>query len=104
MDNNEYSSIRIEIDQELISVVPGFLEKRRLDCRLIEQLVAEGRLAEIQVLAHRMKGSGGSYGFDEISEIGENLEHAASIPDVDGILSAVVQLERYLSRVTVSYV
>jgi hypothetical protein len=104
MNATETSAIRIEIDQELVSVVPGFLETRCLDCVLIERLLDEGDLAEIQSLGHRMKGSGGSYGFDEISEIGEVLECAALVPDVDEIKAAVVRLRRYLSRVTVTYI
>ena len=104
MDSVEHTDIRIEIDQDLVTVVPDYLENRRLDCQVIERLLAEDNVAGIQALAHRMKGSGGSYGFDEISEIGEILEFAALVPDVDGIRSAVEQLKRYLSRVTVTYI
>jgi len=96
--------IRIEIDRELVSIVPDYLENRRLDCLLVERMLEEGRLADIQLLAHRMKGSGGSYGFDEISEIGEVMESAALVADADVIRSAVDHLRRYLSSITVSYV
>jgi hypothetical protein len=51
-----------------------------------------------------MKGSGGSYGFDEISEIGEALEMAAHDSDIDTIRSAVARLEVYLDGVTVTYI
>lgn len=104
MDSSEGSTIRIEIERELAPVVPEYLENRRLDCLLVEQLLLAGGLDEIRKLAHRMKGSGGSYGFDEISEIGENLEGAAMISDAAGIRLAVESLRRYLSRVTVQYV
>jgi chemotaxis protein histidine kinase CheA len=96
--------IRVEIDQELVSIVPDYLENRRSDCFLIERLLEEGCLAEIQSLAHRMKGSGGSYGFDVISEIGEVLERAALVPDANVIRSAVEQLKIYLSCIEVSYI
>ena len=98
------ATIRIEVDQELVSIVPDFLDHRRLDCLLIERLLAECDLEGIQSLGHRMKGSGGSYGFDEISEIGESLEFAALVADADGIMSAVERLKLYLSRLMVSYV
>ena len=104
MDNMENIRIRIEIDQELVTIVPEYLENRRLDCFLIERLLAEGDLAGIRSLGHRMKGSGGSYGFDEISEIGEVLECAALVSDADGIRSAIERLKSYLSRVTVAYI
>ena len=34
--------------------------------------------AEIGRIAHRVKGEGGSYGFDTMTEIGRSLEHAAA--------------------------
>ena len=98
------SMIRVEVDRELAPVVPGFLEKRLLECALIERLLVEGDLAEIRILGHRMKGAGGSYGFDELSEIGEGLESAAVVHDVDTIRSAVGRLRGYLARVEVVYV
>ena len=104
MDSMGNTRIRIEIDQELATVVPEYLENRRLDCFLIERLLAEGGMAEIRSLGHRMKGSGGSYGFDEISEIGEALECAALVSDADVIRSAIDRLKSYLSRITVAYI
>jgi HPt (histidine-containing phosphotransfer) domain-containing protein len=104
MDNLEQGPLRIEIDRDLTPVVPEYLENRQLDCILTGRLLAEGNLAEIKSLAHRMKGSGGSYGFDEISGIGEDLESAALAGDADGIRSAIERLRLYLSRVVVVYV
>lgn len=104
MDNGAGERILVEIDQELIPVVPEYLEGRRRDCAEIKRLLASGILEYIQVLGHRMKGSGGSFGFDEISEIGEALELAAQARDAEGILAAVGRLERYLARVAVVYV
>lgn len=104
MDRLEDTSIRVEIEQELAVIVPEYLEKRRVDCISIERLLVESRLAEIQLLGHQMKGTGGSFGFDEISEIGEILEKAALAADGAGMRSAVQQLRNYLSRVTVAYI
>jgi len=94
----------VEIDGELISIVPEYLENRHRDCAEIERLLDSGGMEAIRVIGHRMKGSGGSFGFDEISDIGEALESAAQVADVDGIRSAVDHLEGYLSRVSVTYI
>ena len=101
MANAAGERILVEIDPELMQIVPDYLESRRRDCAEIERLLAFGGMEYIQILGHRMKGSGGSFGFDEISEIGEVLETAAQVPDADGIKSAVGRLERYLERVSV---
>ena len=104
MDNAAGERIRVEIDRELMPVVPEYLENRFLDCAEIERLLASGGMEYIQIMGHRMKGSGGSYGFDEISVIGEALELAAQDVDADGISAAVRHLETYLDRVSVKYI
>lgn len=103
MDNAAGEKILIEIDQDLMPVVPGYLDGRRRDCAEIERLLASGNMESIKSLAHRIKGSGGSFGFDEISEIGEALELAAQAADAEGIRAAVDRLETYLARVSVVY-
>lgn len=96
--------IIIEIDCELEPIVPEFLENRRLDCAKIITLLDSRSFSEILTLGHRMKGAGGSYGFDEISEIGENIEEAALAESHEPIIQAVNQLAAYLDRVVVTYV
>ena len=102
MDNAAGERILVEVDPELMQIIPDYLESRRRDCTEIERLLAFGDMEYIQTMGHRMKGSGGSFGFDEISEIGEALELAAQVTDAEGIKSAVGRLERYLARVSVT--
>lgn len=94
----------VEIDDELSPIVPEFLSKRRNDCAQILQDLQAGKFTEIRTLGHRMKGAGGSYGFDEISELGEIIENAALAADIEPIRTAVQRLESYLDRVEVVYV
>lgn len=96
--------IRVEIDSEVQSIVPEFLDNRKSDCRLICSLLETGSFGEIRKLGHRMKGAGGSYGFDDISVIGETIEGAALAADNETINNAVLQLSDYLERVSVVYV
>lgn len=103
-DREQQEKIRIEIDSELSPIVPEFLEKRRGDCSLIRNYLAEGTFREIHVLGHRMKGAGGSYGFDDISEIGETIENAAAEGDQETVSSSVQRLSDYLDRIVVVYV
>ena len=50
-----------------------------------------------------MKGSGGGYGFDVISEIGKTIEQAAKDKNDDVIKNSVQELDSYLDRVEVVY-
>jgi HPt (histidine-containing phosphotransfer) domain-containing protein len=103
MGNAATARILVTIERELISVVSVYLESRRRDCAEIECLLGSGDMQGIQFIGHRMKGSGGSFGFDEISRIGEALELAAQASDTVAARSAVARLEGYLARVVVEY-
>jgi HPt (histidine-containing phosphotransfer) domain-containing protein len=96
--------VPVEIDRELMPIIDVYLERRWRDCVEIERMLLSGCMDSIAFLAHQLKGSGGSFGFDEISEIGEALGQAALEPDEDRIREAVGRLERYLACVTVEYV
>jgi HPt (histidine-containing phosphotransfer) domain-containing protein len=104
MDNATEALIPVEIDQELRPIVPEYLEKRLGDCGEIERLLATGGFESIEILGHQLKGSGGSFGFDELSAIGAALECAAQTADREGIRSLVGRMEEYLKRVSVAYI
>lgn len=105
MSTAEYPEpITVEVDSEVQSIVPAFLDNRRQDCLTISSLLEGEAFSEISKLGHRMKGSGGSYGFNDISRIGEVIEKAALAADKETISNAILQLSSYLERVTVVYV
>ena len=97
-------TITVEVDSDIQPIVPEFLENRKKDCRLIGSLLEKSYFGEIRTLGHRMKGAGGSYGFDDISMLGEVIENAALAGDKTTVGSAVVRLSHYLERVVVVYV
>lgn len=57
----------------------------------------------VRVLGHNMKGEGGAYGFDTLSEIGDSIEHAARSKDSQQVLGLVEALSAYLNKVQVVY-
>ncbi|MFP5213129.1 MAG: Hpt domain-containing protein, partial [Acidobacteriota bacterium] len=54
-------------------------------------------------IGHRMKGSGGGYGFEEVSRLGMVIEDAAAERDSEGIREAVEAFAAYLDRVQIVY-
>ena len=99
----EIERITAYIDSDLEEIVPGFLENRRGDVQTIAEALERGDYETIQVLGHRMKGSGGGYGFDPISDIGRSLEEASKERDRQVISVQVGNLSTYLDRVDVVY-
>jgi HPt (histidine-containing phosphotransfer) domain-containing protein len=96
-------TIVVWIDADLADIIPGYLDNRLQEVHLMREAVAAADYERIRITGHSMKGSGGGYGFDAITEYGSLLEHAAKQGDADGILKAIGNLEGYLERVEVKY-
>ena len=71
----------ITVSEDVIDLVPGFLERRETDIRELREELKRGDLAAIAFRAHAMKGSSGSYGFDQLSELAARLEKAGKADD-----------------------
>jgi HPt (histidine-containing phosphotransfer) domain-containing protein len=95
--------IIINVDPEIADLIPGFLENRRKDIKAMDEALRQGDFEAIQVLGHSMKGAGGSYGFDTVTDIGKSLEEAAKKNNAEGIQRSVGELAAYLDRVEVIY-
>lgn len=95
--------IVVHADVDLEDLIPGFLENQHRDALKIMELVELEEYGDIQRMGHSMKGSGGGYGFDEITAIGMRIETAAGTHDAAVISRQVEVLLDYLSRVEVVY-
>jgi hypothetical protein len=91
--------IRVSIDPDLEDLIPGFLGNRRLDVERIRELLACADFDQVRLIGHSMKGSGGGYGFDPITDYGGEIEQAALLKDAAAIQDAVGRLADYLARV-----
>lgn len=94
----------VQVDKMLEDLIPGFLANRRHDIVAIRQAVSEGNLEVIKDLAHTMKGTGGGYGFEDITETGKNIENAAKQKNFDTILQLIGELENYINTVDIVFI
>jgi HPt (histidine-containing phosphotransfer) domain-containing protein len=99
----ENRKIIVHVDPEITDLVPGFLDNRRKDTASIVEAVTRGDFETVRILGHSMKGSGGTYGFDPITDIGRQLEQAALAKNADEIKTLIAELTAYLDDVTVVY-
>lgn len=90
-------------DPELATLIPFFLDNRRKDVCIIKQAMAHADYERIRIMGHSIKGSGGGYGFDTITELGAQIESAATARDRTKITQALELLREYLERVQVVY-
>ena len=91
------------IDRDFESIVPTFLANRKKDLHTLHHALSSADFSTIQMLGHRMKGDGGGYGFDRISEIGGAMELAATRKDHAAAERQIAQLEDFLTRLHVEY-
>ena len=95
--------IVVHVDAELQELIPGYLDNRQADIRALREALEQDDYETIRIVGHSMKGSGGGYGFDAITEIGGALEQAAKDREPDAIRRWVGELSTYLARVEVVY-
>ena len=100
---NHNGKIVVTIDVDIETLIPGFLEHRSGDIQSILEALAQSDYEVIQNLGHSMKGIGGSYGFDFITDLGHCLEQAAKEENPTEIRNFTHALSDYLERVEVVY-
>jgi histidine phosphotransfer protein HptB len=93
----------VEVDEDLSDLIPGFLARKRAEVASIFDAVARRDYEEISRLAHRIKGEGGSYGFDKMSELGRSLQHVATMRDDGAVTTLARQLLDYLDHLEVVF-
>lgn len=90
---------RVEVDAEIIDIVPTFIEHRWQDVASLQDALAHTDPALIRKVAHNLKGSGRSFGFDTITALGVRLERAARTENWNAIGKFIDLLIAYLERV-----
>jgi CheY-like chemotaxis protein len=95
--------IVVEVDADLSELIPEYLAHKRADCMTLDTAVERRDFVTVATLGHRMKGDGGSYGFDPISEIGAGLMDAARRQDGTDARRLANLFADYLARVQVVF-
>ena len=100
-ESSRKDTILVRANPKFADLIPGFLQNRRQDVTTILNALDRGDFEIVESLGHCMKGAGGSYGFQVITNIGAALERAAESVDADVSRKWVGELSRYLDRVEV---
>ena len=94
----------VKISSDLEPLIPKYLYNRRLDITKAATLLVHNDIEPLRIIGHSMKGSGASYGFSFISEIGERIENAVKNSDKAVITEAFNDLEKYIDTVQIVFV
>jgi len=91
------------VTRELEPLIPTFLANRRKDLHALRAALSAVDFPALAEIGHRLKGVGASYGFDEISAIGRQIEIDARALDDAAVASRVEAYAGHLARVKVIY-
>ena len=89
----------VTVDARLADLVPTFLANCRAQVQILCAAATAGDLGAARSVGHNLSGSGSSYGFDRVSELGREIERAAASEDTRALDDLAQQLEDYLARV-----
>ncbi|MBU4055559.1 MAG: response regulator, partial [Proteobacteria bacterium] len=101
--STEKDIIIIKVERDLEDLIPGFLANRAKDIEDIKKALDQRNYETIRILGHSMKGAGGGYGFDYITETGRALENAANENKPEKVMQVVKDLSAFLDRVQVVF-
>jgi HPt (histidine-containing phosphotransfer) domain-containing protein len=93
----------VHVDASFEPLIPKFLANRKAETVTLRDALAAKDFDTVRKVSHSMKGVGGSYGFDRISEIASAMEEAAKAADASIIERELPALCAYLARVEVVY-
>ena len=101
--DSQSEKIQVHVDPDLQDLIPGYLENRGKDLLVYQQALEKGDFESIGVLGHSMKGSGGGYGFNDLTSIGRAIEKAAKNRDKESVRKSIIDLTDFLEKLEVVY-
>lgn len=86
-------------DPDFAELVEFFVDSMPERQAAMREAFGAGDFDSLRVTAHQLKGAGGGYGFDGVSERSAALEQACSDAGPQQIMAAMQDLLSYLDRV-----
>lgn len=89
----------IQIDPEIADIVPVFFENSRSHIERAKNGLAQGDWPALMRVGHSLKGSGACFGFQRVSELGQELEKQAQEQNFSAYQQNLAYLEKFLNEV-----
>ena len=96
--------IVVEVQGYLADLVPNFIKNRETDVGQLIVALTDSDYAVIRHIAHDMKGVGAGYGFQYITDLGEEISSAAKQEDAHKVKQLIEQYKNYLSCLEVKFI
>ncbi len=93
----------VQIDPDLEDLIPSFMENSREEIREMVEAVNNNDFVTLKRLGHSTKGAGRSYGFEDIGEIGLEIETAAVQKKIELVKTSINDLIDYMDNVIIVF-
>jgi len=103
METSAAERLVVLVDIDLSEIVPPYIASRRGDLAALEIALRAGDLAQARELGHQLKGSGTSFGLEDVTRMGAALESAAKRSDLESARAITHSLSAYLGSVEVVF-
>lgn len=94
-------SIEILVDEDFLDLAEMYLEAKQKDIELYKTALQNKDFKAIKDASHKMKGTGASYGFEYLTELGKNMEEASLNEEFDSLVKMVDDFENHLSQIVI---
>lgn len=96
--------ILVQVDEDLEAIMGRYLEIRQKELLELEEAVTHKNFETIRLLGHRLKGTGSSYGLDELTRLGTLIEDKAVDKDMSDVPDYTAEVRNFLDHVDIEYV
>lgn len=93
----------VYVDPDLEPIMGRYLELRQEEQLRMEQALADGDGETIRLLGHKMKGTGTSYGFVRLTELGTAIETAGREGDLSTAARLIAEACSYMENVEIVF-
>ena len=100
-ESSRKETIFVRANPKIADLIPVFLRNCRQNVVAMLDALDGGDFETVAILGHGMRGAGGSYGFQTITDIGAALEQVAESADNNAARKWVGELSGYLDRVEI---
>ena len=98
-ESSEKDTVPVRAIRKLADRTPAYLQNCRQNVIAMQGALDRVDFETVAILGHQMRGSGGAYGFQAITDIGAALQQSAESADADASRKWVDELSSYLDGV-----
>ena len=92
-----------QLAERMKALIPGYLTNRRKDLEALRMAISQEDYKVVARVGHNLKGTGGPYGFPEITQIGRSLEQSGKEGNAEEAARDVARLASYLESIKVEH-